>query len=199
MKPRGSREEAPFPSALEREAVASDGSWLWDAHVTGHGGPAWPISQAGQWFLSENFPSGVSASGWLWQFPKPHLGSPLSCVSSRPHPPGQEEDYSQRGQPGGQGDCFSPGCQEVPALCRPRAACSPTGVHTSCLTAGDTGEAQQLSAQAQRPPCCSSSLSWSQRAGSSNPGVRRELGKPARRKELRICWWVWWEYPAFSK
>lgn len=62
-------------------------------------------------------------------------------------------------------------CQGVPALCRPRAACSPTGVHTSCLTAGNTGEAQQFPAQAQRHPHCSCSFSWSHGGESSRPGV----------------------------
>lgn len=35
--------------------------------------------------------------------------------------------------------CFTLACQEAPAPCHPRAACSPTGVHTSCLSARDTG------------------------------------------------------------
>lgn len=35
--------------------------------------------------------------------------------------------------------CFTLACQGAPAPCHPRAACSPTGVHTSCLSARDTG------------------------------------------------------------
>lgn len=52
----------------------------------------------------------------------------------------QEEGCSQEASQVAKGTvCFTPACQGVPALCGPRAACSPTGVHTSCLTAGDTG------------------------------------------------------------
>lgn len=161
--------------------------------MTGHRRHTWPFTQAEQCFLSEDLPSEFSALSWLRQFPKLHMGSPLFPVSAAVpiHRARKRTVPREASQVAKRTVCFTLACQGVPALCYPRAACSPTGVHASCLTAGDTGEGQQLPAQAQRHPHCSCFLSWSHGGGSSEPGVRRfrskgvrvpELGEQARRK-----------------
>lgn len=145
----------------------------WVVCLTGHGGHTWPFSQAEQWFLSENSPREFSAYSWLQQLPKLHLGSPLFPMSAAVpnHSARKRTDPREASQVAERTVWCILACQGVPALCRPRAACSPTGVHTSCLTAGNTGEAQQFPAQAQRHPHCSCSFSWSHGGESSRPGV----------------------------
>lgn len=56
----------------------------------------------------------------------------LSFLSQQlPHSPGQGEEYSQQDWPGGREDSVFHELIRVPALCHPRAACSPVGVHAS--------------------------------------------------------------------
>lgn len=162
--------------------------------MPGCSGCTWPITQAEQSFPSENLPSEFPAQSWLRPFPKLHLG-PLSFLCQQLSPstqPGRGLFSERPARWPKKTACFPLACQGMTALCCPPAACSPNDVHTSCLTAGDTGEAQQFPAQAPRPPPPhdSCSLSWSHGRGSSRPGVwrlwsnlcARGLGKPASRK-----------------
>lgn len=93
-------------------------------------------------------PHESSACSWPRLFPKLHLGSPLFPVSAAVslHSARKRTDPREASQVATRTVCFTLARRGAPALCRPRAACSPTGVHTSCLAAGDTGEAQQFPA-----------------------------------------------------
>lgn len=102
----------------------------------------------------------------------------------------QEEGCSQEASQVAKGTvCFIPACQGVPALCCPRAACSPTGVHTSCLTAGDTGGhgVPCPSPKAPLPLLPRRRRKEEEAAGLVSGSNFRE---PARRQWLRICLWV---------
>lgn len=90
-----------------------------------------------------------------------HCPSKLHLGTSSPFLHQQLSPSTQPGRRIGPGEAsqvaertvwFTLACQGGPALCRPRAACSPAGIRTSCLMAGDTGEAQRFPAQARRHP-----------------------------------------------
>lgn len=108
-----------FSPKPEREAAAlmALGSEM-PVRLSSAGTPGLPHSNVP--LILKNLPGEFSARSWLQRFPKLHLGSALSCVNNCPRGPSQEQDHSQKGQPGSHKDCvFHTGPSRGVSTCHP--------------------------------------------------------------------------------